>query len=84
MVARESCGEPWLLQPKIQDMEMLEYRWTYEGWKGVPGCGFAICNASKHIATIHVRTTVAAVPLPSLENTVLCMLPALAYCLAGY
>lgn len=25
-LARESCGEPWLLQPKIEDMETLEYR----------------------------------------------------------
>ena len=27
VVARESCGEPWLLQPKIQDMDRLEYRY---------------------------------------------------------
>lgn len=26
MLAKESCGEPWLLQPKIRDMESLEYR----------------------------------------------------------
>lgn len=25
-MARESCGESWLLQPKILDMERLEYR----------------------------------------------------------
>ena len=25
-VAKESCGESWLLQPKIHDMELLEYR----------------------------------------------------------
>ncbi|CAL8461766.1 g1297 [Coccomyxa elongata] len=26
VLAKESCGEPWLLQPKIRDMESLEYR----------------------------------------------------------
>lgn len=25
-LARESCGESWLLQPKILDMDSLEYR----------------------------------------------------------
>ena len=38
MVARESCGEPWLLQPKVEDMEALEYRWglPYEGDQPLP------------------------------------------------
>ena len=26
MLVRESCGEDWLLQPKILDMDSLEYR----------------------------------------------------------
>jgi hypothetical protein len=26
VLARESCGEPWLLQPKVEDLELLEYR----------------------------------------------------------
>ena len=27
VLARESCGEPWLLQHKVQDMDLLEYRY---------------------------------------------------------
>jgi hypothetical protein len=26
VLVRESCGEDWLLQPKILDMDSLEYR----------------------------------------------------------